>query len=385
MTRSTLEEKTGNELDQLLTRRIATCQQEALRTGGEISPDQIESLARLARLAEICRSIHPTAPPKRWVMAAVFGVSLTIVSYLLFAHVSETEIELNVRASEVGFSLAGRQVLCDGIVLTALGVSGLHEIQIPRSRTHDSQSWVSSDGPDLSVRLLAASLKQGGGTITLGPLQLPGNTRVGVRRMRPTGQYRLSVNGNELGLSIDVNGLVKVERSDGPRMDFDFVSPGSVLLHPASSGVDFDLVFSDPFQADFSAQLPVRDLSFMHIEEFLSSNNPTVRRVSSVLSGTLYLESLNGEEHKLRSAEALQFDRSDGQIRVFELGPDNIVLAFQGRVRGMTTGSGEDRRNLMPTRLEWLRARHGLSLLWGSAVYLFGLAAGAIRWWRTPK
>jgi hypothetical protein len=36
----------------------------------------------------------------------------------------------------------------------------------------------------------------------------------------------------------------------------------------------------------------------------------------------------------------------------------------------------------MPTWLEWLRARHGLSLLWGTALYLFGLAVGVLRWWR---
>jgi hypothetical protein len=35
----------------------------------------------------------------------------------------------------------------------------------------------------------------------------------------------------------------------------------------------------------------------------------------------------------------------------------------------------------MPTYLEWLRARHGLSLLWGTTLYLFGVIVGALRWW----
>jgi hypothetical protein len=34
----------------------------------------------------------------------------------------------------------------------------------------------------------------------------------------------------------------------------------------------------------------------------------------------------------------------------------------------------------MPTYLEWLKARHGLSLFWGTSLYLFGLAAAALRW-----
>ena len=50
----------------------------------------------------------------------------------------------------------------------------------------------------------------------------------------------------------------------------------------------------------------------------------------------------------------------------------------------MTSGSGDTRRSLMPTYLEWLQARHGLSLLWGTTLYVFGLVVAALRWWRTP-
>lgn len=375
----------GDELDQLLMRQVARCREEAVRSGGQVSSEQVEYLSRLSKLAEICRSVRHPVLAGRWITAVIFGISLAIASFLLFARVTETDIELDLDVSEVSFSLAGQQVLSERIVLPVLGVSGLRQIQIPPSRTQEGQSWVQSDRPELSVRLTAGSIKQRHGTITLGPLQLAGNTRVGVRLMGPSGQYRVSLKGEELELGIDVNGPMRFERSDGPPAQFDFDSPSTLLLQPVPYGIDLDLVFSDSSQAILSSQLPVRDLSVMHIQEFRSSNSPTVRRLSSVLSGRLYLESLNGEEYKLRAGEALQFDRSDGEIRIFQLGNDKIAFTFEGRVRGMATGSGEGRHSLMPTWLEWLRARHGLSLLWGTAVYLFGLSAGAIRAWRASS
>jgi hypothetical protein len=47
----------------------------------------------------------------------------------------------------------------------------------------------------------------------------------------------------------------------------------------------------------------------------------------------------------------------------------------------MTTGAGEGHRSLMPTRLEWLQARHGLSLLWASSLYLMGIIGVVLHWW----
>jgi hypothetical protein len=34
--------------------------------------------------------------------------------------------------------------------------------------------------------------------------------------------------------------------------------------------------------------------------------------------------------------------------------------------------------------LEWLRARHGLTLLWGTTAYVFGLATAVVRWFKVP-
>ena len=78
----------------------------------------------------------------------------------------------------------------------------------------------------------------------------------------------------------------------------------------------------------------------------------------------------------------LEFDEIEGEIRMLRLTDDHIALQLHARVRGMSTGSGDTDRSLMPTWLEWLYARHGMSLLWGTTLYVFGLIAGILRWWR---
>jgi hypothetical protein len=92
------------------------------------------------------------------------------------------------------------------------------------------------------------------------------------------------------------------------------------------------------------------------------------------------MDSLNSERRTLRPGEAIEFERSLGYVRTLSFDANSISLQYQGKARGMTTGFGETRTDLMPTMLEWLRARHGLSLLWGSTLYIFGMVVGVLRW-----
>jgi hypothetical protein len=102
-------------------------------------------------------------------------------------------------------------------------------------------------------------------------------------------------------------------------------------------------------------------------------------------SGMLYFESLGGKEYRLRSGQEIRFEFSEGEIRTLELKDDRIAFEFHGRVKGMTTGSNDSQVSLMPTYLEWLSARHGLSLLWGTTLYIFGVILSVVRWWKAPS
>lgn len=368
------------QLRDLLYRQTKAVSDGAIQASGQISAEQIEALERLARLVDICNVAQPP-PRQRWPMVAALGFTLVIVSGLLFARVSETEIELEAALSEVSFVLPTRQLLSNVSQLSELGASGLRDIQLPRARDRAAQTLHASEGEEFAIRLSIVSDQQREGTVTLAALMLPAGAHVWLRCTEVPYQYRLSLKSPELTLRADVNGPIQMGLSRAPVEQLDFLSPTVALLRPGSNEIDLDLTFPEGSQAAFSPQLSADNLSLFRIDQFMDTKHTVVRRVSTVRSGTLYLESLNGKERPLRPAEGLRFDGSHGVVRTLRLQDNHIALNFHGVVRGMVTGPGESERSLMPTYLEWLQARHGLSLLWGTTLYLLGLIIGALRWW----
>jgi hypothetical protein len=132
----------------------------------------------------------------------------------------------------------------------------------------------------------------------------------------------------------------------------------------------------------FAPWLRADAISLTRIERIAADDLMIVRPVSTLLAGTLVYTALDGRERKLRVAEPLWFARAQGEIRSIEVAPGGVKASFRGEVAGMASGSAEAPRNLMPTWLDWLAANHGLSLLWGTALYGFGLIMALLKWWR---
>ena len=154
---------------------------EVIQSGGQVSAEKLATLQRLARLAELCNAAPPL-PRKRWPVAAALGLTLVLVSILLFVRVPVTEIELDLALSEVSFVLSSPQKFSDAMALSALGVSGLREIQLPIDARRDATRRGGPDGPEVAVLLSVGSSGKRHGTITLAPLILPAGTQVWVRR-----------------------------------------------------------------------------------------------------------------------------------------------------------------------------------------------------------
>jgi hypothetical protein len=135
----------------------------------------------------------------------------------------------------------------------------------------------------------------------------------------------------------------------------------------------------------------VSGISMLQVEELIEGTGPLARQVSSLASGSLYLESLNGKQVALRPYEELRFTRSSGDIRKLSLSPSGgldagtLALEAQASVEGMTIGRQPNVRSLMPTYLEWLSARQGLALLWGSTLYVSGALASLLSWLRISR
>jgi len=374
-----MRKHTRDPLRELLDREIDALTAEAEMAAGNISAERIEGLGHLARLIEIRNSQR--SKPRNWWAALVLMGTLVIMSVLLFAKVPETDIELEVSLAEASFALAKDQVVTNAIELSGLGASGLRSVQLPRSRSESRDTSQTRDESSPAISLTRSSIGTRHGSVTLEPLLLAAGARVTLYHSELPNQCLLSTNVAGLAMQATVDGPITVGWSGSPAHELDFGSPGPVLLEGGSEESQLDLTFSGMPQSPFSPQLQVQDLSFARIDQFLGPDRTLLKRLSTILSGTLYFESLNGQERRLRPGEELRFERSNGEIRTLELADNHISLKFHGRVSGMTTGAGEGQRSLMPTYLEWLWARHGLSLLWATSLYFFGLIAGALRWW----
>jgi hypothetical protein len=374
-----------NQLRELLDAKAKALQDEAIRSGGSIPAEELEALRRISSLVEISDAARPAPPRRHWPLIALFATTLIIASVLLFVRRESTEIELNLHLDQMGFVLPERQVLSEQLRLSALGVSGLREIQLPRSRGSDAMTLASGREFESSADLAVASENQIRGEISLPELILPAQTRVLFTKTESAGQYRCTLEGAGLNLSADVNGPVRVMLAGESERQLMFLSPKPVVFEPQSQQVNLDLTFLTLPQKISPMPRGIRDLSFLRIEDRRGLEGLPVRRVSTILSGSVYFEELNGQELKLRPSDAIQFEDSQGEIESLELKEDGIVLQYRGRVRGMRTGSFEVGRSLMPTWLEWLKARRGLYLLWGTAIYLFGLVAGVLRWLKVPQ
>jgi hypothetical protein len=365
-------------LRELFKRELDAFAVESTRTEGIISSGRIETLTGLAKLIETRDSLQPK--PRNWWAALVLLVTLVVASVLLFARVGETEIELDVSLAHLSFALAKALVLSGPVNLSALGISGLRDVQFPQSQGPPRSARADTDYAAPAVSLTPSSAGERRGSLTLSPLVLPAGARLKLGRSDVANQYQLSTNATNLIFQAAAYGPVRISLPGSPARAIDFATPKPVLMRGGSEEVSLDLTFPTLPQSPLSPQLEVRDIAFSRVDQFLEANQTLVKRLSTILSGTLSFESLNGQELRLRPGEELQVEHSQGEIRSLELAANHIDFKFHGRVSGMAAGTGEGHRSIMPTYLEWLKARHGLSLLWATSLYIFGLVAAALRW-----
>jgi hypothetical protein len=312
----------------------------------------------------------------KWLVAAALAATLAVVSVLLFARVHETEIELSVTATEVGFTLTTDQVLASGAVLSRLGFAGLTAVDWSQLRDLEGPSH-GVNSPAISFSVVDRGERHG--SVTLGELIIPKGTWVTLRRGAGPRDFHLELAAPGLALHTSVAGPVMVGVVGGRAGIIDAPAPRGVSL-VGDEGVDIDFGFASLPQWPIAPELRAGDISFTRIDQFVGGEESVVRQASTVVAGSVFFESLDGSERRLRPSEALNFTRSAGVLRAVELTDAGVVVQFHGRVAGMGTGTDDARRSWMPTYLEWLRARHELALLWGSSLYLFGLVVAVLRW-----
>jgi hypothetical protein len=231
------------------------------------------------------------------------------------------------------------------------------------------------------VRLTAVGSGDRKGSITIAPITLAAESLVRLRQRGGGGGYVLSMEAPTLAVRVNLYGQILLAIPGDLPATVDFVVPKAMLVTTGGKALTLDIQTTNSADLGLTPQILINHLSFLKIDEPAAPGQP-VRRVSTLQGGTLYWEGLNGVERTLRPSEQIAFEEVRGEIVAVDLKPDDMALRFHGEVGEVTAGWGRNRRSLMPTWLEWLRARHGLSLLWGSTVYIVGLLMGALRWFK---
>ena len=368
-----------SDLRQLLVQRTAAAVDAARARDGEVSPTELESLERLSRLLDLRDKVAPKVPQRPWTVAIVLVLTLLLLSVLLFVRPHRTAIELEVDTTQVSFTVPTEQLLFERMDLTSLEASGLSRILLPPTLTAKLDGAISAPAPPIT--LTATEINGRRGSIGIAQIRPTGASGVRLALLDLGGQYRLSLRNAVNAIEVGVFGPVNVAVGGVGETLVDFVAPKGIVLEPGET-VNLDFAFRDPSRAEATPQVPVLTPSFRQVDQYGDRQLSIVRTLSTVLGGNLYFESLGGATRQLRSGEALRFGEATGEMRTMRLRPDRLSLNFHGQVSDMTSGDGAERRSLMPTWLELLRAQHGLGLLWGSTLYLAGVAMGVLRWWK---
>lgn len=367
----------NHRLKEVLRNGVAKASREAVQEGRDVSVEEYEALTRLERLVEIQEKLAPTPTRNRWATAALLVVTLAVVSVLLFARVNRTEIELDAQLREVGLRVAADEILIEGAEVAGFAVAGASAISVRRAGKWPGLELADSNGEglDLEITIGPEPLE---GHITIAALEAKAGTRVWLRPSDKPGRFRLTLDGADREIRASLRGAVRIAARGAAAQVVEFPLPRPAIFQTGGSTVDLDVTLLDPGAISFSPQIAVNSLSLYEVRHSKGID----RTFSSLLSGAVYLEALNGRKLDLRSRQELRLKTPSGRIRGIQLEPGSAALQFHGFVEGMETGSQDYPRDLMPTYLEWLHSRHGLSLLWGTAIYIFGLVLAALRWFK---
>jgi len=364
----------------LLRTKLIRIEKSARKNNGGISTEDFNHITQLARIIEICDISKTPLRRNRWPMAVVVVVTLIVVSVLFFGRIRQMEIELEINSTEIGFSMPDESQFTEILPLSGLGISGISSYKIPKRLIQNDENPSLSSGFASSFKISTDEIKNQEDSVTLQPLILPSRNKVWLSKVPSSNQYRLSLNHYNRIIRVSVTGSILFDVPGRLSEELNFQTPIGIELQPGNDMIDFYLLLNTT-PIILSRYITVNELLFVRIEEFLDDRITIVRPISTVLSGKLFMESLDGRTLPIRVGEAIQFEDVKGEIQLIQLEGEYLSLNFRGTVNDIKTGFGKSQRSLMPTYLEYLHSRHGLSLLWGTVIYFSGILVAILKWW----
>jgi hypothetical protein len=347
-------------------------------TSGAIDKDAFEHMERLSKIAA-------EAPPaRRWLIPIIALALFTVLLALLVKEEHETEIELDVAATEIHFRLPTRQYLTSDQFLRSLSASALGGIEM------DGVEWPAPQGSTCSLNVDLVQPAKEEEAITLGALVPPRDWEVGISRTGSNTDIDFAAAPSQLREDFVVRAVLRGKATlrtdcthDGTYHHVDWTGARPLVMRIGSATT---LHCESGLPVHFARQIEFENLRLYTVEHTAIDAAPVDRIRSSLLSGNLYLDALNAKAVSLRPFEDLTFRSSKGYIRVISL-PTEAKLVDEGlhlqahsTVQEMSVGSMTNLRSLMPTWLEVLAAKTGIALLWASVTYGLGVIYAVLRW-----
>jgi hypothetical protein len=335
-------------------------------TSGTVPKEDLDALERLEKL-----SGGKSTSRQLWIPACAFLIPLAIVTFLIAKRQSETQIDLNVTVSAFSVILPQKQPLFDGSLLSSLQATSLAGVD----------DLAAGDG-DCSIDVKLGPSPRTEEAINLQLLEVPPGDRVRIEQSEPAISVSMIGSGAaDAAATVSVRGRATVVTVCGGVRTLREVKPDdmpsmSLQLGPRSN-LSLTPLPSHPLQ--FAPQIPIQNLALISEERYFT-DAAEVRQLSSVLTGTLYLNALNGKAIPLRPSETLAFEALSGTLRRISLDARGMQLQLTATVQGMTTGEPPNKRSLMPNELERISTSNELWLWWGSAASAFAVLMSVLRW-----
>ncbi len=362
----------------LLKAKLAALRVHALENDATVQPEGVRQIRDLNILLKIQDSLQPSAPPKRWPIALVFFYTFLVISVLFFSHVRHTRIDFDVTATEITFTLDAASRLSPPVVLNRASIQGV---------TLDPQDGWRCPEPSTvrSFTFEAIGKPSQAEDISVDVLTLPKGTTVTISHpdasLKEDWKIELPKGDQDLLVSFTAQGVARLQ-SGACSSTHKVAAFDQLTFHPVAQVLNLSFL---PLAEGTprSMNLPVSAVSLSRVITASTSDGPSPIRLSTILTGTIFFDSIGGRERKLREGERIELTDFRGFLHTLDANKDRIHTRLTGDVADLT--SGESDSTLKPTCFEYIMTNHSLPSFWGAIIYCFGLFLAFSRWWSSKS
>ena len=301
----------------------------------------------------------------QWPALAVPVVAAVVLGLMQFIRVGRVPVEIELRALQLGFTVAGRQPAVTALSVTRLGVSGLSEVALPGTELAPHNAVLLESAPP-------------GGSISLPALVLPDGASVSYGRGAVPGEVHIVVQSPSVDFQASVEGSVRIGLPDAPASIAGFKVPERVAFRARSNAVDVTAMLSPDAATDLLREVRVSGLSFAGVEQATLGNEPVTRTVSTISDGVIRFWPGRGRELPVKAGDWLALGAADGVLTSVAFQDGLFVTRFAGSARDVRRGPPGDQTSGMPTVLEAAWTNYRLMLL-GSFIVLVLVSAVIVR------